>query len=89
VLARISMSKDDYARELLWKQQMMRRKNAFLNAMRASVSAFGIAVDAGIPVFVSTLNPQKAKDAIIKKAMQNHHKQRILMVGFKDFIKSF
>lgn len=26
----------DYAKELLWEQQMMRRKNAFLNAMRAS-----------------------------------------------------
>jgi hypothetical protein len=32
---RVSMSKDDYARELLW-EQMLRRKNAFLNAMRAS-----------------------------------------------------
>jgi hypothetical protein len=29
------MSKDDYAKELLW-DQMLRRKNAFLNAMRAS-----------------------------------------------------
>jgi hypothetical protein len=29
------MSKDDYAKELLW-DQMLQRKNAFLNAMRAS-----------------------------------------------------
>jgi hypothetical protein len=31
----IFMSKDDYARELLW-DQMLRRKNAFLNAIRAN-----------------------------------------------------
>jgi hypothetical protein len=29
------MSKDDYVGELLW-EHMLRRKNAFLNAMRAS-----------------------------------------------------
>jgi hypothetical protein len=31
----ISMSKDDYARKLLW-EQMLRRKNAFLKAMEAN-----------------------------------------------------
>jgi hypothetical protein len=31
----VLMSKDDYARELLW-DQMLRRKNAFLNAIQAN-----------------------------------------------------
>jgi hypothetical protein len=35
MLARLYMSKDDYATEPLW-EQMQRRKNAFLNAMRAN-----------------------------------------------------